>query len=697
MHVLIPSANPLLVTRCIQSISNTHEEPWPFTVGIIAEPGDIWMGYAEGDTGIILIPYEPQNGFIFAEAINTGIEYWNREGPFFLLNDDAEVLTENGILALIEAAGIDSLGVISAAIRGVGGTPDQQQETVASLRLAEKHVSFTAAVITQAAIEKVGLLDERFIGYGFEDNDYCLRCNDAGLGVAIYDSCVVRHVHPSTTFKAKGINYNAKYYLGESILLEKRAKPREGLPVVVIGGSRSGASVVAAAIGELGVQIADQAPAWSPSTSPYYRDPLLATLVGAGPEGRRLYVNRRWEESGGKPWAVRVWPNAAGVIGLLEAIGPCKIVMVARSPEAVRRSFALQSNISMEKSQERIANEIRDLYQIGDAVGQTHEIMVINYDELIDNTKEVIEKLADFVGHRKSTTAAQQRVLPHLRTFLPDGQLAPTTQPEGFGKIAVGVRIGRYPSPGFVNCAVELARTGMREGDVWLPAAVGVPAHWAATNLMRAFLLTDCDTLLLLDDDMTFSGDILNGMRDNEENWRFDIVSGLATQRVTPPRALVLRKGEQPPVPDSLQGVYYDLLVEEVQEGKVMQVDATGFAFTLIRRKVIEAFTSPHGPQHTSYVNWGEGGEGEDVNFCRRAGSLGFTVAVDCGACVGHVGEVVYGYDEFDLWRRQGRSSTGLSIAEMVELVGESIPFLTEENRERGLALLRAARGISHV
>ena len=36
-------------------------------------------------------------------------------------------------------------------------------------------------------------MDERFSGYGFEDNDYCVRVRDAGMQLGIWDGCIVDH------------------------------------------------------------------------------------------------------------------------------------------------------------------------------------------------------------------------------------------------------------------------------------------------------------------------------------------------------------------------------------------------------------------------------------------------------------------------------------------------------------------------
>jgi hypothetical protein len=301
--------------------------------------------------------------------------------------------------------------------------------------------------------------------------------------------------------------------------------------------------------------------------------------------------------------------------------------------------------------------------------------------------------LAKWLGHRSSITQAIEVIHPEMVTFRHG--LAEKVAPDDFGTVAIGLRCSN-PQPSFVGCYALLIRNGLRDGDVLLQPQYRSPSHIAANNLMREFLATEADTLLLIDDDMTFDDGLLERLRSQPDNWRHGVVSALATQRQVPPRAIVMRESEQPPLPDAADGVYYSLVVDEITGDKTMNVDATGFAFTLIRRSVIEKMTTENGPRHTHYVQWGEGGIGEDVFFCRRAGSLGFTVAVDTRAQVGHLGSVVYGYDEFDHWRKQKpQSGAGLGADDLAELVSHSLTTdMDGEMVEKALSLLSTIRGI---
>jgi GT2 family glycosyltransferase len=52
-------------------------------------------------------------------------------------------------------------------------------------------------------------LDERFIRYGFEDNDYCDRVRQAGFAINRCDDCVVKHFHPDrSSFHGQNGHYN---------------------------------------------------------------------------------------------------------------------------------------------------------------------------------------------------------------------------------------------------------------------------------------------------------------------------------------------------------------------------------------------------------------------------------------------------------------------------------------------------------
>ena len=97
---------------------------------------------------------------------------------------------------------------------------------------------------------------------------------------------------------------------------------------------------------------------------------------------------------------------------------------------------------------------------------------------------------------------------------------------------------------------------------------------------------------------------------------------------------------------------------------EVVQCAATGSAFVLIHRRVLEAIRA-HG--FNKAFPWYQETEmngqpvGEDLTFCIRAGILGFPTHVDTAVKIGHHKSTVLDHDMFQTQRRgdDGSSDTG--------------------------------------
>lgn len=690
MYLIIPSNTPQLLRSCLASI-NEHDPSFLSRTLVVTNDLDDFRPIAEEYPSVEFIL--ASGAFNFASWNNLAFRHLAAHtDSFMLLNDDTTLLTEGGFTMLeklVEQP--DMPPVMSAAIRGTGGVIDQRQHTSGSVRIMPGHISFTAVAIHKRMLEELGELDERFVGYGHEDNDYCMRAKGKGIPIAVFDGCVVAHTKPHSTFGRRD-DFSTLWLQNETRYAEKWGKPQD--TVIVIGGSRSGGAVLSAVVEKMGYMMPDPPAHFEKNVSVYYRDDRLAKAAKLGDWGIRNYVAGK-DITCDAPWGTRMWPQPDAAVKVMAQLATSRsfhVLFSCRTKEARLNSLVMDRGVKYSDALKRIDNEIEGERRIREWVVENDiPFMDVCFDDLIDSTQETLGRIASFLDYHRSIAEAWGSIHPEFRTFDGQGNLVETLEPDDFGKIAVGVRL-MYPEAGFVGCYARLLRDGLRDGDTVLEPTVRTPSHWAASTLMRRFLSSDADTLLLIDDDMTFPSDLLEKMRRNTENHRYSIVSALATQRIPPPRALVLRVGEQPALPDALNGLYYNLLVNEVVPGVTLPVDGTGFAFTLIRREVIERMTDPQwGAPFTSYVQWGAGGEGEDVNFCRRAGSLGFSVAVDCDAQVGHIGKVIYGYSEFDQWR-DGQVGTGLRADRLIELVEAALPNLDEEQRSMAVAFLTKAR-----
>ena len=194
-----------------------------------------------------------------------------------------------------------------------------------------------------------------------------------------------------------------------------------------------------------------------------------------------------------------------------------------------------------------------------------------------------------------------------------------------FGSVAIGARLGGGVDPVFVKCYTGLIMAGMHDGDRVLPPAIELPHHWAANVLAHEFLTqTDCDSLLMLDDDMTFSRDALESLRSSDVNQEFGIVQGLC----------VSAKAGHGPLMLAESGDYYVPMRPELTDSTV-EVGMVGLAFTLIRRSVFAAVDAIKPPEEM-YFTWGASGTGEDAWFCKRARVAGVRIGVDTTQKIGH-------------------------------------------------------------
>jgi len=141
--------------------------------------------------------------FIFARNVNIGIRAaLERHQPdgIILLNDDALVKTPGGLTALGEEADARPDYGIIAAVTNSAGNPNQYSRG-AGFRDEPRMVCFVAVLITAAAFQAAGWLDERFTAYGWEDNDFCRRVRKCGLRIGISENCFVDHLSLTSTFR----------------------------------------------------------------------------------------------------------------------------------------------------------------------------------------------------------------------------------------------------------------------------------------------------------------------------------------------------------------------------------------------------------------------------------------------------------------------------------------------------------------
>lgn len=149
----------------------------------------------------------------------------------------------------------------------------------------------------------------------------------------------------------------------------------------------------------------------------------------------------------------------------------------------------------------------------------------------------------------------------------------------------------------------------------------------AARNILTEGALRDFPELthlLFIDDDMVFEPDAFDRLLERD----LPIVGGLCHNR-RPPYMPILMRHPVRDDPSSGFEFMYDY------EAGLVEVDATGCAFLLVKREVFEEIAK------TGESPFTQRGLGEDVSFCTRAKEQGYKIFVDTTVEIGHVGEVI--------------------------------------------------------
>lgn len=147
------------------------------------------------------------------------------------------------------------------------------------------------------------------------------------------------------------------------------------------------------------------------------------------------------------------------------------------------------------------------------------------------------------------------------------------------------------------------------------------------------------DWIIFVDDDMTWQPDAFARLIATQRKFDLDMVGALCFQRGEPYQPTMYMR-EQP-----TSGNY--VFLESWEDGEIVEVDATGMAFVLITKRLLEAIAGEFPPyeermrRRASYFRWDERGYGEDLTFCQDAKKAGARIFVDTSIKTGHIGEHV--------------------------------------------------------
>lgn len=210
--VVVPSKTDSNLVACLEMV-RAHEGR---DVRVIVVDDGLQSADSLAMCDITLAGKQP---FVFARNCNIAIRLAAPD-DIVLLNDDAQLITPGGLQALQRAAAEHpDYGLIGAACNNVGN-PRQRPQGHYQLHEEPSVVCFVCVFIPWRTFERVGLLDERFTTYGWEDNDFCRRVQLAGLKLGIHDGVYVDHGSLVSTFRGRP-GAGGDIEPGRQIFLEK--------------------------------------------------------------------------------------------------------------------------------------------------------------------------------------------------------------------------------------------------------------------------------------------------------------------------------------------------------------------------------------------------------------------------------------------------------------------------------------------
>jgi GT2 family glycosyltransferase len=146
------------------------------------------------------------------------------------MNDDAVLCTPSGFKALASIADMHPEYGLVAAVTNSAGNPNQfARSNVLLVRDEPRMICFVCVYIPKTTIEKVGYLDERFVNYGMDDDDYSFSVRKAGRKLGISDSCFVDHLSLTSSFRGDP-RTPSDFRLNMQLFIDKWGTDNWGLP-----------------------------------------------------------------------------------------------------------------------------------------------------------------------------------------------------------------------------------------------------------------------------------------------------------------------------------------------------------------------------------------------------------------------------------------------------------------------------------
>lgn len=260
------------------------------------------------------------------------------------------------------------------------------------------------------------------------------------------------------------------------------------------------------------------------------------------------------------------------------------------------------------------------------------------------------------------TATFVDEALPGMEAFAPASAPARQEEKKPVADVAIGYLYSDSIASGFHGSLLQAVwhdqHSSARIGAL-LPIHSGVNISGPRNDLVRAFLNTDQDWLLMVDSDMVFAADIVDQMMEHADVEDVPVLGALCFGQAKPEGGV--------PSPIAVPTIYAWMRVEgspnldmmrmnDYPVDSLMRVDATGAAFLLVHREVFEHVRTPEYEPFPWFSEGAVNGRyvGEDISFFLRLRDK-VPVHIHTGIKVGHqktwlVNEEVYKQQRLAEW-----------------------------------------------
>jgi len=212
---IIPSRDDKKVLGCVGSLIERHPDIRPDQIVIVSDGLSLRTRWQLRDVTWV----NGKRPFNFSRAINMGARAASPASDLVILGDDVRLETPLALDWL--AAASNGAAAVAAEVSGVCGQPAQR---AGSTEARADWLAFICTYIPRGVWNEVGELDERFVGYGYDDVDWCRRAQGHGsLRVAHH----VKAVHLSDSSYRNRDDWMTQYNANRVLFEQKWHAPME--------------------------------------------------------------------------------------------------------------------------------------------------------------------------------------------------------------------------------------------------------------------------------------------------------------------------------------------------------------------------------------------------------------------------------------------------------------------------------------